>query len=223
MSEENRGYSRVSKYNKRRNNKRTLIVFSSLALLFMIILFSLIALNKGKQDVKTNKPQDTIETSQQSDETNSENEAGDSLGDSADEIEDEENGVSLENSEPTSEGDSLNEIDVIESDDENVIRAYKGNWEPIGTSQVGEHVTNYNDGSDDRVEIKRATSQVTGISEDDMIEWRVGNDGDQKVFSVISNKAKSDYYKLYLSWIDKEGWQVTKVEKIKTFNQGDYD
>jgi len=224
---DHKDYSRVSRYGKRRNNKRSIIILSSLALLFFIILFSLIAFNKGKQDVETNQSSDLEDTAQQSDESKIENPAEDKQDSGADNeavdgVGEDENGEW--NNEETNIQDGLStEIDIIEeSSDENVIRTYVGNWEPIGTSQVGEHVTNYNDGSDDRIEIKRAASKVTGIAEDNMIEWRVGNDGDQKVYAVISNKEQTDYYRLFLSWIDHEGWQVTKVEKIKEFNEEDY-
>ena len=42
----------------------------------------------------------------------------------------------------------------VPSTDENVTKAYTGDWEPIGTTQTGEHVTDYSDGSADRNEIK---------------------------------------------------------------------
>src|SRR5690625_91136 len=225
---DNRGYSRINRYQKRRNNKRSLLLLSSLALLFIVLLISLIALNKGKQDNNANQqPQDSVETSLESDESNANESEEDGQGEdneTVDGVGNEENETTFDDENSYSEESVSDEIEVIEdSSDDNVIRAYTGNWEPIGTSQVGEHVTNYNDGSDDRIEIKHATSNVTGIAEDDMIEWWVGNDGPQKVFSVISDKEKTDYYKVYLSWIDHEGWQVTKVEKIKEFKREDYE
>ena len=227
---DNRGYSRINRYQKRRNNKRSLLLLSSLALLFIVLLISLIALNKGKQDNNTDQqPQDLVETSLESDESNANESEEDGQGEdndneTVDRVGNEENETTFDDENSDSEESVSDEIEVIEdSSDDNVIRAYTGNWEPIGTSQVGEHVTNYNDGSDDRIEIKRATSNVTGIAEEDMIEWWVGNDGPQKVFSVISDKEKTDYYKVYLFWIDREGWQVTKVEKIKEFKREDYE
>src|SRR5699024_2022834 len=114
-----------------------------------------------------------------------------------------------------------NDVDVqeVDSSDNNVIVAYTGKWSPIGTVQEGSHTTNYSDGSDDRIEIKRAVSTVTGIKEDEMIENWVGNDGEQKVVSTVSNKNTDEVYNVYLSWINNEGWQVTKVERIKEYER----
>ena len=71
------------------------------------------------------------------------------------------------------------------STDENVAKAYTGDWEPIGTSQTGEHsATDYTDGSADRIEIKQAVAAATGISADNMIEWWIGNAGDQPLGAI---------------------------------------
>src|SRR5699024_7360365 len=106
--------------------------------------------------------------------------------------------------------DEISDIDdiVVEQVDptgENVIEAYTADWPPSGTVQEGPHTTNYSDGSQDRIEIKRAVSYVTRIPENDMIEWRVENGGDQKVVATVSNNEQTDYYRVYLDWIDGEG------------------
>lgn len=89
-----------------------------------------------------------------------------------------------------------------------------GEWEPIGTTQTGAHVINYEDGSADRTEIKQATAAATGISASEMIEWWVGNGGDQQVTATVSDKAKSKIARVSLQWVDGEGWQVTQVEEL---------
>lgn len=89
-----------------------------------------------------------------------------------------------------------------------------GAWEPIGTTQTGDHVTNYEDGSADRTEINQATAAATGINASEMIEWWVGNGGDQQVTATVSDKAKSKMARVLLQWIDGEGWQVTQVEEL---------
>ena len=47
-----------------------------------------------------------------------------------------------------------------------------------------------------------------------MIEWHVGNGGEQKVIATVSNRAKTEYYRVYLDWIDGEGWKPTLNERI---------
>lgn len=197
----NRTLSRTTRHQKRRNNKRKLLFFSLLGIVFIIVLFSLIVFgNKdhNKSDLTIENQEETAEKPLNNDEDDEENE---------DDSEDIDEDYDLES-----------DIDVqeVDSTDDNVIVAYTGNWDPIGTSQTGtNHSTDYSDGSADRVEIKRAVSAVTGISEDDMTEHWVGNDGEQKVVATVSSKSVEEIYRVYLSWIDNEGWQVTKVERIK--------
>lgn len=121
-------------------------------------------------------------------------------------------------SESESEEDSAEE-DVetreIDSNDPNVIRAIAGDWPPVGTEQSEPHVTNYDDGSADRIEIKRATSIATGVAENDMVENWIGNNGDQRVTATITEISTGDIYKTYLTWIPEEGWQVTHYEELR--------
>jgi cytoskeletal protein RodZ len=107
------------------------------------------------------------------------------------------------------------ETKAVASTDSNVEKAYTGDWAPVGTTQTGEHVTNYDDGSADRTEIKQATAAATGINASEMVEWWVGNAGDQQVTTTVSDKAKAKIDRVTLSWIDGKGWQVTQIEELK--------
>src|SRR5699024_273498 len=108
-------------------------------------------------------------------------------------------------------------IQQIDSNDSNVIEAFVGNWPPIGTIQEEPHTTEYDDDSQDRIEIREAILNVTNIKEDDLTELWVGNGGDQKVIANVEDRSNSDIYRIYLSWVEAEGWQVTLVERIKEF------
>jgi len=200
--------SRTNRYQKRRNNKRKLLFFSLLAIVFMAVLFSLIAFgNKTDKDKANEDDEQEVAMQEGLDD------ASEMDGDTEEGAEDEdlEDGYDLESDIDVQQDDS--------PDDDNVIVAYTGNWPPIGTEQEGPHSTDYSDGSADRIEIKRAVSKVTGIADDDMIEHWVGNDGEQKVVATVSSKQKEEFYQVYLSWIDNEGWQVTKVERIKDYEK----
>lgn len=107
----------------------------------------------------------------------------------------------------------VNEKEVT-SEDPNVIRAVVGEWEPVGTSQSEPHFTNYDDGSTDRLEIKNAVSQASGVAENDMIENWIGNNGEQKVTATVTQTSTGKVFKVYLSWIEKKGWQATRVEEL---------
>jgi hypothetical protein len=118
----------------------------------------------------------------------------------------------VDSTEDKSEADT--ETEEVPSTDDNVSTAYTGDWEPIGTTQTGEHVTDYSDGSADRNEIRQAIAAVTDISADNMIEWWIGNAGDQQVTATVSDTQKETIARVQLDWVDGEGWQVTLVEEL---------
>ncbi len=178
--------NRVSLHHKRRKNKINLWFFIGLAILFFIILLLLITSNK-KVDVEQER----------------EVEEEVHLVDETEEVE-----------EPEVSQESVT-IEEVESEDPNVLKAYIGNWAPLGTEQVGPHTTTFTNGSRDRIEIKEAVVQVTELDPDDMVEWRVENGGDQKVIATVSDSNESEIYRVYLSWVDEQGWQVTKVETLE--------
>lgn len=178
-----------------------------LGVVFIIVLLSLIAFGNKDQTTEEKTP---------------ENEGTEEISLTDENDEDETNDKQSESeTDPEEVPSELDDVDVqqVDSTDDNVIVAYTGNWAPVGTVQEEPHTTNYNDGSDDRNEIKRAVSVVTGIEEADMTEHWVGNDGDQKVVATISSKSTEEVYQVYLSWINEQGWQVTKVERIKEYKK----
>src|SRR5699024_3870393 len=131
------------------------------------------------------------------------------------EDEEEEKEKKDEDKEEKKEDDEEDEVETeeVEPSDANVSKAYTGNWEPVGTKQSGSHTTNYDDGSQDRIEIKEAMQLANGLQ--DMTELGVGNGGDQKVIATVASPDETDIYRVYLSWVDGKGWQPTKVEELK--------
>jgi len=202
---EYRRVTRSVKHDKRQKQKRTILFFSGLSILFLVIFISLLLFgNKGNpEEAEGDSTEDTAEDLQE--ETN-ENDTETEENDTTEE-------TTIEESEEDADTDVI--IEEMESDDENVITAFRGNWEPVGTEQEGPHTTSYQDGSDDRIEIRRALVMVTGIKEDDMIEHWVGRDGDEEVVATVSDQAQEDFYRVYLQWIDDERWQPTMAARLK--------
>lgn len=247
---DNYSNTRTSRHHKKHNKGRNLIIFGALALLFIVIVFSLIVLNKNAEPTENE-----LETAEQSDvnEDNSDNQ--NQLANKDDES-DEEDTLEKEKTEEQAKKEAAENEKVKEekakeeaekekaeeakkekeaaekekkekeeqekvketqgsSNDSNVVKSYSGDWSPVGTTQKGTHKTNYSNGSKDRKEIKKAVSQVTGVSESDMIEWRVENGGNEKVEATITNGKQTETYRVYLTWIDNKGWKVTKYEELK--------
>lgn len=92
-------------------------------------------------------------------------------------------------------------------------------WKPIGTSQKGEHTSVYSEGHIDWEEKIKAIAYTTGLSADKMIVWQIQNGGDpQKSIGVVSSQNKEDKYRVYLQWVEGEGWKPEKMETLKTLD-----
>ncbi|MFC4411046.1 DUF1510 family protein [Chungangia koreensis] len=90
-------------------------------------------------------------------------------------------------------------------------------WQPIGTSQSGEHVSSYDRESVDWAEKEQALSYATGLAQDNMIVWFLGNGGSpQKSIGTVSSKDKKEKYRVYLQWVDQEGWKPERVDVLNT-------
>lgn len=89
-------------------------------------------------------------------------------------------------------------------------------WEPVGTTQTGTHTTVYDDSSKDWQEMIKAISYATGLDQSKMTIWRLERDRNISNGSIgtVSSKDEQQKYRVYIQWVDGEGWQPTKVEKL---------
>lgn len=85
-------------------------------------------------------------------------------------------------------------------------------WKPVGTVQEGEHYNVY-DGVD-WDEMVKAISYATGLSQDNMTIKFLGNNGPNKSVGTVYSKNKEDIYRVYIEWVDNEGWKPTLVEEL---------
>jgi len=232
-------YTRVNKFEKRRKNTKAisfLIVIGGI--LAIILLVFLIFPEKGEKVTK----QDNHNNEWQSDELNSREEDNNkekSNNDQSNHHEhinnsDDHNNLTgedgigdndhiIENEQDESNSDSdnhMNEIIVepLEPNDDNVIEAYTGNWEPIGTEQEEPHTTQFDKETQDWYEMEQAIRLATGL--DEMITLWIGNGGEQKVIGTVSSMDGSDIYRVYLSWITNKGWKPVTVERLRENDAG---
>lgn len=115
------------------------------------------------------------------------------------------------------EGDG--EIIVEEtSDDPNVMKTViDPSWQPVGTSQTGDHVTVYDEGSTDRVEMEKALAYATNTTVDQLIVWWLqrGEVPNKNVIGTVEAKDQGQVYRVYLEWVDGQGWKPTKLEYLR--------
>lgn len=204
--DDNRQLSRSYRQAKRRRNQRIMYSFILLAILFFVIL--LILIFTGSSDDKQN------------DSNNGETEEviADASNDDFDEANNNDNEIEEEvNQNNENEQEQEIVIQYIDSDDDNVIEAYVGNWPPMGTVQEEPHITDFTKDSIDWIEMREAVLFATNISEDDLVELWFGNGGEQKVIATVKNRSTDEIYRVYLSWVEESGWQPTRVEKLKEY------
>ncbi|MFD1030546.1 YrrS family protein [Metaplanococcus flavidus] len=90
-------------------------------------------------------------------------------------------------------------------------------WEPVGTSQSGDHVSVYDTNSVDWQEKVKAITYATGLAEDEMYIMHIGNGGGpQKSVGTVQSKDKSKKYRVHLEWVETEGWKPVKMDILNT-------
>lgn len=91
------------------------------------------------------------------------------------------------------------------------------NWQSTPTTQSGEHVSSYDSKSVDWAEKVATITNVTGIEENNMIIWRLQNNGGaNKAIATVSTNDKTEMYRVSMEWIDNEGWKPVKLEQLNT-------
>ncbi|MFS0751359.1 YrrS family protein [Oceanobacillus sp. 1P07AA] len=212
--------TRSDKFEKRRKSTKAITIGIIAASILVIILLGIWVFGGTGGEEQNAEENENTSSDEGSDflitEPDEEEDENNNSTDNEESGQDEENESSEENNDNDEQDNEQNNVETesAEPSDDNVSEAYTGNWEPIGTEQEGPHTTIYDDGSQDRIEIKEATSMVTNIDPDNMVEWRVENGGDQKVVATVSDMDETKVFRVYLQWVDGEGWQPTKVEEL---------
>ena len=88
-------------------------------------------------------------------------------------------------------------------------------WKPVGTTQSGEHTTVFDQNAVDWQEMILAYSYATGIDKDNMTVWFNGNGGaPNTAVGTISEKGSDQTFRVWIQWVDGEGWKPVKVEEL---------
>ena len=108
-------------------------------------------------------------------------------------------------------------VKVEGGDDSNVLNTYTSeSWKPVGTEQTGVHTTTYQKGSTDWNEMTKAIAYGAGIDEASMHLWWLNNGGaPNTAIGTVSAGENPQSYRVYIEWVDGEGWKPVKVEELK--------
>ncbi|MCE4046951.1 MULTISPECIES: YrrS family protein [Bacillaceae] len=201
-----------SRSEQRSKRKKTNIILNALIILVIALIvfvsYSIFSDGDNKTDNQENKK--TAQTESTKDEQASAQADNDAAKSTDDSESDEEQETQKDGEAIITEGGS----------DSNVIKTIENpSWEPVGTTQSGEHTASYSAGVDWDEQLK-ALAYGTGIDEGNMVVWFLGNNNkDQnKSIGTVSTKDKSEKYRVYIEWVDGSGWKPTKVEEINDLN-----
>ena len=107
-------------------------------------------------------------------------------------------------------------VAVEDQTDPAVQEAYTNpSWQAIGTSQSGPHTTQFDDSTQDWKEMTQAISYAVQVPADTLTIWYLGNNGPNKAVGTVTAKATKQKYKVYIEWVDNEGWKPTLVQLMK--------
>lgn len=212
--------TRKNKFEKRRKNTKLISILLIVGGILLIVLIAIWLFGgKDNKPVETkNEPQNAEENIDNDAEKDNEDFQKAENNEKESEIANEQEDAVNNSGEKSNEDDDTDvnteiEVESVEPSDDNVAKAYRGNWEPIGTNQSEPHTTVYAEESTDRNEIEQAIRIATGL--DDMITWWLTNDGPEKTVATVSDRDQTQTYRVYLSWIENQGWQPTVVEELK--------
>ncbi|MCG3089198.1 YrrS family protein [Sporosarcina cyprini] len=237
MPNQDPNFSRV---NRKRNKSRSNLILNGLIglVVVLIIIVGASIIIGGKDETKEKDPE-TVETSgasgEESEDSGMEEEQPED-GSEQNSVDENDTAGETESGNDTSDTDGQTESDQetnvtdeaaegelvsVTPTDEKVVTETVVNesWAPIGTAQSGEHVSSYDGESVDWNEKKKALAYATGLSEDSMIFWKIKNGGGpQKSIGIVSTRDKSQMYRVYLEWVDGQGWQPVKMDKLSTLD-----
>lgn len=212
--------------NRARKRKIKLIITGIAAIIGIVLIISVINIFSGGSEEANVAPEDPNTTEQAKDNT---------LEEPVDDAEAEDTNKSIDTNESIEEDNISEKVSPNKKETSNhlsektttnttkteasegkVVRTTEENWEPVGTEQEGEHVTDFTKGSNDWEEMTQAIGSATGLSNDNMIVWWMGNGGaSDKATSTVSTKDKGTYYRVQLEWVNGSGWKPLKVEEVK--------
>lgn len=204
----------------RSKRKKTNLVLNSLiglVLLLIIIVSAFIFLDDDNKKTASENDEKTAQTTSENKKKNKKEEKASSGKSNMEEKNEAEEEVNEDD-------ESENEPIVTEGgSDSNVQKTIENpSWKPVGTSQTGEHVAVYDQSSADWQEMINTFAYATGIDPGNMTVWYIGsnNGNPNKSIGTVSSKDVKQTYRVYIEWVDGQGWKPTLVEELIDNDKG---
>lgn len=204
--------SRLEQTKKKRENFLLNMAIAIVTILIIIIGGKIILDKEEPKDrvAEEQKQEDKEQKKTETSEKNAENNEQTNEQTNEDES---ENDLEIETEEQAEEAGTI----VQNSNDPNVQQVIiDPNWKPIGTVQTGEHVTTYDQNSVDWQEMEKALAYGANIPHENMVVWWLENGGSPElaVGTISTNDNHEQAYRVYIEWVDGQGWKPIKVEQL---------
>ncbi|SEO33814.1 Protein of unknown function [Amphibacillus marinus] len=220
MTNDESSYSRLNRFEKRRKNSKWLTIMISVGSVLIIIFIVILVLtgNGDEQAVVQDPNQEIADDLDEDpddlpiDEPDNENDTGNDEP-SAD---DPNNDPSTPNLNPDDY-----ELEFIDPDetDSNIEFAYTSEWSPIPTEQSEPYEFSWDQSAQDWQEMMQAAELASGVSTDEMYYLWVSGNGTQSVIATFSNNTMDEHFRVYLTWIENQGWQPEHVDMLYRHDQ----
>jgi cytoskeletal protein RodZ len=208
-----------SRFNQRSKRRKTNLILNGLigiVLVLIIVVSGVIFWGNDDKATTVKEQEQSVEASNEANEGEESSKEETEGSDSETDEEDSSTESSSSNEESSEEASSSDNEEAIVTEggaDSNVVRTIVNpNWEPIGTSQTGEHTNVYS--GVDWDEMVSAIEYATGLSEDNMTIKFLGNDGHNKSKGTVFSKDRTQIYRVSIEWVDGQGWKPTLVEEL---------
>ncbi|MFC0014910.1 MULTISPECIES: YrrS family protein [Allobacillus] len=232
-------HTRAERFEKRRRTTKMLnymLILAGILILLLVMLFFF----SGEDEAENEDSEEGMELNESSDgesnktessdqeEENNENpdEGNEDSSSDEDQSTDEQEQSDEEETEESSDEDageynSFGEnVEVEQSDEENVTKVIKGNWDAYPTNQNEPHSIDLGDGSQDRQELEEASAMAINANSENITYWWFGSDGRPNyVEATIENQTDGEIYRVHLEWIENKGWQPQLVKVLEENDQ----
>jgi cobalamin biosynthesis protein CobT len=206
--------SENSRLQQRVKRKKANVVLNSLIIvvLLLIVIVSINIFGKDDKSIAESNEEQTVASTVEKDS------GTDKQTDTSDRDQEDASVNDKSSDEKQSEQDeNINDEEEVESEDESNTdeneTTENPDWESVGTSQI-EPAQDYVKGGVDWNEQIRAVSSATGFDQgkgDTLI--KLENNGPKKSAATVLIKETNQQYRVYLEWVDGEGWKPALVEE----------
>lgn len=210
-----------SRFRQRHKKRKTNVILNSL-IAFVLLLIIVVSYNiffsgnepaTSLENGETESSQEEKSAGNEKKTDEKEDKSSSSGNDDKSEARDSEKEKEDSSTEDESNAEQDDETVTEESDDQNVIESVVNpNWKPVGTDQAGEHIAVYS--GVDWDEMVKAIEYATDLSQEEFTIHFLGNNGPNKSVGTIYTKDKEKIYRVYIEWVDEQGWKPTKVEQL---------